>query len=195
MSITLPSKDKIYGVYVASKLTTKISLHITQVGKHTKTNLEDALNRRMSNKCVEEGYIRPKSIRIQTFSAGTVRSEYVDFHVIYDCLAALPVEGQVLECTVKTVTKAGIHAQCVDKDGNIPITVFVARDHHQNEPQFAQVKELDTIYVGVIGVRYELNDPYICVISKFMSSAEAPRRDKLEISRESVDDAEIADEE
>jgi len=72
---------------------------------------------------------------------------------------------------VKTVTKAGIHAQCVDKDGNVPITVFVARDHHQNSRDFQHVKAGDQIRVSVIGTRWELNDPYICVIARLAPHA------------------------
>jgi len=165
----VPQGGKIF-LYIQTMLTTKVSLHITEVGQSVKQNLEDVLNDRYTNKCVEEGYIRPKSIRIHTYSAGTVHADLVDFHVVYNCQVASPVEGQVLDCTVKTITKAGIHAQCIDNEGNIPITVFVARDHHNNSQEFQHVKDGDKIHVCVIGTRYELNDPYICVIAKLLSS-------------------------
>lgn len=160
-------QDKLY-LYINTTLTTKIPLHITEVGQTVQKNLEEALNERIANKCIEEGYIRPKSIRIHTYSAGTIRQEYVDFHVVFQCQVSSPVEGQVLECTVKTITKAGIHAQCVDNEGNVPITVFVARDHHHHSQEFQHVKDGDQIRISVIGTRYELNDPYICVIAKLL---------------------------
>jgi hypothetical protein len=83
-------------------------------------------------------------------------------------MVCLPVEGMLVECTCKTITKAGIHAQVVDEAGNMPITVFVARDHHHIDNRFNSVKENATIVVRVIGVRYELNDPYICSIAKLL---------------------------
>ena len=162
-------QDKLY-LYINTTLTTKIPLHITEVGQTVQKNLEEALNDRIANKCIEEGYIRPNSIRIHTFSAGTVRQEYVDFHVIFQCQVSCPVEGQILECTVKTMTKAGIHAQCIDNYGNVPITVFVARDHHQQSQEFQHIQDGDQIRISVIGARYELNDPYICVIAKLLNN-------------------------
>ena len=78
-----------------------------------------------------------------------------------------PVEGMLIEkCNVKTITKAGVHAEVNDNTGVIPIVVFVARDHHFTNKKFADIKENDIITVEVIGVRFELNDPYICVIAK-----------------------------
>ena len=159
------SDPKTY-LYIASTLTAKIPIHINEVGQTIQQNLEEALNDRVANKCIEEGYIRPGSIRVHTYSAGIVRAEFVDFHVVYQCQVSCPTEGQVLECNVKTVTKAGIHAQCIDKDGNVPITVFVARDHHQTHRDFQHIKDGDSITVSVIGTRWELNDPYICVIAR-----------------------------
>lgn len=165
----VPQSGKLY-LYVNSVLSTKVSIHITEVGQTTKQNLEEAIIERVSKKCTEEGYVRPKSIRIQTYSAGTVRSDSIDFHVVYHCQIANPVEGQVLEAKVKTITKAGIHSQCIDPDGNIPITVFIARDHHPHSQEFQHIKEGDQIFACVIGTRYELNDPYICVIAKLIPS-------------------------
>jgi len=163
----VPKAGKLY-LYANTVLTAKVAIHINEVGQTTKQNLEEAMVERVANKCVEEGYIRPKSLRIQTYSAGVVRADQIDFHVVYQCQVARPVEGQVLEATVKTITKAGIHAQCVDSDGNIPVTVFIARDHHTNSQEFQNVKEGDKVYACVIGTRYELNDPYICVIAKLI---------------------------
>lgn len=163
----VPQAGKLY-LYTNAIMTSKLSIHITEIGSITKQNLELALISGISNKCVIEGYIRPKSIRIQTYSSGAVRGEHIDFHVVYQCQVANPVEGQVLECLVKTITKAGIHAQCVDSDGNVPVTVFIAKDHHANSQEINQVKAGDTIYACVIGTRFELNDPYICVIAKLI---------------------------
>ena len=75
-----------------------------------------------------------------------------------------PVEGMVIECNVKTITKAGIHAEVVDNEGNMPITIFIARDHHFTDKAFANIAENSKITTKIIGIRFELNDPYICAI-------------------------------
>ena len=75
-------RDKpIYGIYIKSVLTTKLSLHITEVGKNTKKNLEDTLKKQISNKCIIEGYVEPNSIKILTYSSGAVNSENIDLRL------------------------------------------------------------------------------------------------------------------
>jgi len=83
-----------------------------------------------------------------------------------------PVEGMLIECDVKTITKAGIHAEVTDNVGAIPITAFIARDHHFNDRTFADIKENAKIVVRVVGVRFELNDPYICVLGQLVEKKE-----------------------
>lgn len=163
-----PQGGKLY-LYIQSLLEAKVPIHITEIGENIKENLELILNEQYGGKCMEDGYVKPNSIRIHSYSPGVVVNEMVQFHVVYHCEISRPVEGQVLETKVKTITKAGIHAECVDKDGNIPITVFIARDHHMYNQEFQDVNENDMIHACVIGVRFELNDPYICVIAKIIS--------------------------
>ena len=71
-----------------------------------------------------------------------------------------------VECIAKYITKAGIHAEVVDQKGNVPITVFVARDHHLRNDLFERVTENANLIVSIIGVRFELNDTTICTIGK-----------------------------
>ena len=159
---------KLYGVYMKSILETKVILNIIEIGKTLKQNLETKIIKKISGKCINEGYIQPKSVSVIKYSSGLVSNNYVEFCVLFECMCCLPVEGMEMECKCKTITKAGIHAQVIDSDGNIPVTVFVARDHHHLDNRFNNIKEDTMIRVRVIGVRYELNDPYICVIAKWI---------------------------
>jgi DNA-directed RNA polymerase subunit E'/Rpb7 len=162
-------KRKIYGVYIQSILTMKVILSITEVGKNIKQNLERTISRKTEGRCIAEGFIRPNSVKILTYSSGVVNNENIEFLTTFECMVCHPVEGMIVECTTKTITKAGIHAEVIDDLGGVPITVFVAKDHHYTEKNFANVKENDKISVKVVGVRFELNDPYICVIGKLDS--------------------------
>ena len=71
-------------------------------------------------------------------------------------------------CTCKTITKAGIHAQGLDEDKNMPVTIFIARDHHHLDDKFSKIKEGEKIKSRVIGIRYELEDDFICAIGKLV---------------------------
>jgi hypothetical protein len=63
----------------------------------------------------------------------------------------------------------------------VPVTVFIARDHHFTDKNFANVVENDKLVANVIGSRFELNDPYICVIAKLLEKkipGNGPTRDR-----------------
>ena len=113
---------------------------------------------------------------VVAYSSGTLVRNSIVYHVAYECNIAHPVEGMLISAKTKTITKAGIHAQVIDTDGNIPIIVFVARDHNMSNSIFHAVKEDQVITVKVIGIRYELNDPHVCVIANVFSVSEPKKK-------------------
>jgi DNA-directed RNA polymerase subunit E'/Rpb7 len=163
---------KRYGPYIKSLLEQKVFLKITDVGNNIKPNLERIISSKVEGKCTVEGYIKPDSVQIINYSSGKVNGEYVEYHAMYECMVCHPVEGLEIECTCKTLTKAGIHAEVIDQAGNIPITIFISRDHHMNHHEFGLVKETGKILVKIIGIRFELNDPFICAIGKLLQRVE-----------------------
>lgn len=173
---------KIYGVYMKSLLDTKVVIPITEVGRNIKPNLEMKIISKFAGKCVSEGYVKPGSITIISYSSGSIMGDQIEFHVVFESMVCLPVEGMLVECVCKTITKAGIHAQVIDEAGNMPITVFVARDHHHIDDRFNSVKENAKIVVRVIGIRYELNDAYICAIAKLLEISDGNRGQMREVA-------------
>ena len=165
-------KSKIYGVYIKSLLTQKVILSINEIGKNTKQNLEKKIQANIEGKCIEQGFIRPNSVAVKSYSSGLINSSNIEFIVVFECYICHPVEGMLIECEVKTVTKAGIHAVVKTDDDVVPVTVFVARDHNYNDSYFGTIKENMKIITRVIGIRYELNDPFICVIGKLVQNRE-----------------------
>ena len=161
---------KIFGVYVQEMLTMKVFLSITEVGQNIKQNLERWISKNTEGRCIPEGFIKPNSVKVVSYSSGTINGDKIEFQTIFECMVCHPVEGMLIECNVKTITKAGVHAEVNDESGIVPVVVFVARDHHFTDKAFANIKENDKILTKVIGVRFELNDPYICVIAKLAES-------------------------
>lgn len=164
-------RKEIFGVYIKSLLNMKVVLAVTEVGKNIKQNLERMISKNTEGRCIAEGFIRPGSINVINYSSGMINSDKIEFQTTFECMVCHPVEGMLIECDTKTITKAGVHAEVTDKDGIVPITVFIARDHHFTDRQFSDLKENTKIVIRVIGVRFELNDPYICVIGKFIELA------------------------
>jgi DNA-directed RNA polymerase subunit E'/Rpb7 len=164
-----PTERKVYGVYIPSVLTMKINLKMNEIGQNLKQNLEQKIVSKTEGRCIVEGFIRPNSVKLISYSSGIVNLQYIEFHTVFDCMICHPVEGMEIEnCETKTITKAGIHAEVVTDDGVVPITMFIARDHHSTDKYFNSIKENMKVKVRVIGIRYELNDPYICVIGKLI---------------------------
>jgi DNA-directed RNA polymerase subunit E'/Rpb7 len=153
---------------------------ITEVGQNIKQNLETEINHKVNGKCIAEGIVKPGSIKIISYSSGYVRNDRVEFQVVFECMICNPVGNMEIECTAKTITKAGIHAEVIDDDGTVPVTVFIARDHHYTNKSFANVTENEKISVSVIGSRFELNDPYICVIAKYIDKKQNELNNKTQ---------------
>lgn len=159
-------KPKVYGVYMRSMLDKKVLLHINEIGRTLKSNLEKKISNEIAGKCIDEGFIKPNSIKVTNYSSGNIRGEYVEYQTIFECMICMPVEGMLIECVCKSVTKAGIHAEVSDEQGNVPLTLFIARDHHHLNEKMGNIEENDTLTARVIGLRFELNDKYICAIAK-----------------------------
>ena len=152
------------GVYSNELLTRKVFLTMDQVGQNIKQNLERSISYSIEGKCTQDGYIKPNSVRVNTYSAGIVNNEKVEFQTVFECMVCHPVEDMVIDCKVKTLTKAGIHGEVIDNEGNMPVTIFIARDHHFTNKLFGTIEENSVITTKIIGIRFELNDPYICAI-------------------------------
>ena len=157
--------SKLFSIFIQSLLERKVYLHINEVGKNVKQNLESKLKFDLEDKCISEGIVKKGSIQIISYSAGNVMGEKICFHCVLECYVCNPVEGMLIECNIKTTTKAGIHCEYVDDDDNIPLHVFIARDHHFNNKNFNNLNENDKIKCKILGSRFELNDPYITSIA------------------------------
>lgn len=166
--------NRIQTVYSRCMLTRKIVLPISTIGKTLKENIEENIKVIFEGKCVVEGYVRPHSSKIITYSSGIIQGgNKVAFEVVFECDVCFPVEGMIIPCVAKNITKAGIRAESAN-DIPSPIVVFLAKDHHFNSAQFAEVKEGDKINVRVIGQRFELNDKYISIIAELVKEKEIP---------------------
>ena len=158
------SVDNIYSRVLINK---KVVLKIVNIGTNIKQVLEKAIALQIEGKCIIEGYVKPGSIAVITFSSGVISAADIVFEVVFECLVCSPVEGMILRCIAKNITKAGIRAE-TNEDPS-PVVIFIARDHHYKSDYFSTVKENDMIQVKVIGQRYELNDKYVSVIAELLA--------------------------
>lgn len=160
-------KLRIVKNYYKGMLCKQIQIHIKYINANLMQHLNELVNRNYSGKCIVEGYVKNKSCEILTYSSGEIDGEMVNMNVVFNCLICNPVEGMLIDCVVKNITKAGIRAEI--NEAKTPMVLFVSRDHNINVNAFNKINIEDKIKVRVIGTRFELNDEYISVIGELKS--------------------------
>jgi DNA-directed RNA polymerase subunit E'/Rpb7 len=156
-------------IFSRGLLTRSILISIIDIGNNLHSLIEKVIKKEMEGKCTVEGFIKHDSCNILTYSSGLVQATNVKFEVVFECQIACPVEGTIIKCRVKNVTKAGICAESLHERPS-PIIVFIARDHHFMSEYFSSIKEQDEIEIKVIGQRFELNDKVISVIATLVEA-------------------------
>jgi len=154
-------------IYSRCLITKHISIPITDIGKNIKQTIEHYISKNFEGKCIVEGFIKPASTNIITFSSGIVKASNVVFEVVFECQSCFPVEGMLIQAVAKNITKAGIRAESADETPS-PIIIFITRDHHFSMPYFSTIEEGDKILTRVIGQRFELNDKFVSVIAELV---------------------------
>ena len=178
------NKSKIYETALISR---SISLPMNMVG----SNLMDIIKQKIANsvegKCIVEGFVKPESTKIISFSSGIIKADTILFDIIFECQVFFPVEGMLLQGLAKNITKAGIKAESQDNHPS-PFIVFVSRDHQNMDPEFLAVNENATFTARVIGQRFELNDKYISIIAELVEPKKDYTKTKAPILKISSDE-------
>ena len=173
---------RLSSVYSRCLITRTIMIPITSIGKNIKQTIENNIASNFEGKCVIEGYIKPNSSKLISYSSGLIdRAVNIVFEVVFECEVCFLVEGTLIQCTAKNITKAGIKAES-SIDVPSPVIVFIARDHHYNNQYFNSIQEGDKFQVRVIGQRFELNDRYVSIIGELVKpkpEIEYSKKDKI----------------
>ena len=164
-------QKEIRTVYSPCQITKSLMLPMTAIGKNLVETLEDTITRMVGGKCIVEGYVKPGSIKIITFSSGVVKGANILFDVVFNCEVCYPVSGMNLNCIAKNITKAGIRAESADEQPS-PFILFIARDHFFANDYFNSIEEKEKFVARVIAQRFELNDKYVSVIAELVPSKE-----------------------
>jgi len=143
-------------------------MEMKYIGEAIKDTLEEIIKKTYEGKCSIEGFIKPGTSKLISYSSGTIKGMFVLFEVVFECQTLFPVEGQLIHCVAKNITKAGIRGESVSETPS-PFVVFVARDHQVDDPVFSSVKEGDEFFARIIGQRFELNDKYISIIAELVN--------------------------
>ena len=178
-------------IYSRSILSRSIIIPMNHIAKNVKDVLEKFIISNYEGKCVVEGYIKINSVKLITYSSGIVQGTNIRFEIVFECYICCPVEGMLISCVAKNITKAGIRGESVEESPS-PIVVFVTRDHHYMSKKFNEVVEGDKFVARIIGQRFELNDKYVSIIAELVNEVanvpvqnkSQPKKPKLKIENE-----------
>jgi DNA-directed RNA polymerase subunit E'/Rpb7 len=154
-------------VYSLSQITKKIALPINAIGRNLQQTIEETIAAMVEGRCIVEGFVRSKSVRVITYSSGLIKGTEVVFDVVFECEVCFPVAGMLFNCVAKNITKAGIRAESVDEIPS-PFVLFVARDHYYASDYFNSIEEKEKFTARVIAQRFELNDKYVSIIAEIV---------------------------
>ena len=148
-----------------------ICLSILDIDKNMEDTLLEKIKYELEGKCSKNGLIKKDSITIINYSPGNLQESRVIYSVNYKCLLCNPVEGMVIDCYVKNITKAGIRAELngyQNNDDICPVVIFISRDHNFDNNYFTNLNINDIIKVRIIGSRFILNDLFISCIAELV---------------------------
>ena len=161
-------------VYSLSQITKKIALPVNAIGKNIQKIIEETIASMVEGRCIVEGYVKPQSVRVITFSSGLIKGIEAIFDVVFECYVCFPVAGMLFNCIAKNITKAGIRAESAEENKS-PFVLFVARDHYYASDYFNSIEENEKFVAKVIAQRFELNDQYVSIIAELVM----PKRKEL----------------
>tara|TARA_B100000780_G_scaffold18101_1_gene11828 strand:+ start:4016 stop:4612 length:597 start_codon:yes stop_codon:yes gene_type:complete len=153
-------------IYSRVMLSEKLHITFKDINANIYTKLEKIIKNKVEGICIDEGFVKPNSVKLISYSSGELFANNVAFDIVYECLVANTVESMTLDCIVKSITKVGLRAEINDTVS--PFIIFIARDHHFDNELFSKINENDIINVRVLGQRYELNNKFISVIAELI---------------------------
>lgn len=132
--------------------------------KNLETYVANKINKEIGGKCRDEGYIKPNSIEVTSMSVGEVQRFNIRYDVVIRCLISCPVEGMIIKCVAQTITNGGIKSVVAEYPNDSPMVIFIAKELSVESAK--NISENDEFLAKIIGVQYEIGDPYVSVIAK-----------------------------
>ena len=163
-------------IYFNCILTKKIIVDSKYLNENIDTYIEEYLKSKVDGLCIDEGYIKPDTVKILKKSVGMLLGSRftgdITYEIAYTADICNPVVGNIIECKVRFVNKLGILAN------NGPIKVIIGKQFHTNDDDINKINENDIIKVEVIAKKFSLNDKEIKIVGKLWNENENENKSK-----------------
>jgi hypothetical protein len=119
----------------------------------------------LEGRCWKEGFVRPGTSRVISYTAGLLEGTSIGYHVIYQMEVCYPYESMEVDCFIKSVNKIGILASVREKQN--PMILYITREHNATL-DMDEYKPGQPIKARVLGHRYEPGDPCLVVMAELV---------------------------
>jgi DNA-directed RNA polymerase subunit E'/Rpb7 len=128
--------------------------------------LEKKFATKIENKCSQNGFVLPNTIKILSRSMGYVEkgrfTGNIIFHIQAEAGVLNPPDGTQLEGDVMRKNKMGMYVNYKDA-----IRVILPRDLHIGNDRFEAIQVGDRVRVEIKKSRFQVNDAYILSVGLF----------------------------
>ena len=173
----------INSLYHATRIRRKLCIPFSAITDFScvEAHLTQVISNEIDGRCIAEGFVKPGSCFIQSYSNGTFAAGNIRFDLEIDCMLCCPKEGAIMNCIAKTVTQAGIRAHAFD-NLHEPVVIYISREMHDasitttttrmiaNHMSMDSIKPGDVIQVRVVGKRFDLNDKHVSIIGEWTTA-------------------------
>jgi DNA-directed RNA polymerase subunit E'/Rpb7 len=151
------------GLYIVSILKESLSVPFQLAGRNMEQYFKSYAEEHIEGRCWKEGWVRPKSAKVVSYTAGLLNGTSIDYSILYHVEVCYPYEQMEVECIVRQVNKVGIRATLREKHN--PMVLYITREHNTSL-QMESFKSGQKIKVKVLGHRFEPGDPCIHVMAE-----------------------------
>jgi hypothetical protein len=168
-------------LYYATVVRRKLCIPFSDITnfKCIENHLSQVISKEMDGRCIAEGFVKPRSCKVRSYSIGTFSAGNIRFDLEIECMLCCPKEGAVINCIAKTVTQAGIRAHACTNPS--PVVIYISREMHDaslattattrtTNSSMDSIKPDDVIQIRVVGRRFELNDKHVSIIGEWIMS-------------------------
>tara|TARA_B110000261_G_C12956643_1_gene306698 strand:- start:51 stop:527 length:477 start_codon:yes stop_codon:yes gene_type:complete len=149
-------------IYHKEIIVQKIIIPYINVGKNIKNYFLEYAIKHIEGKCRSEGYIKPNSSEVVSFSSGQLLGDSIEYSVEYSMMVYFPTEDSELDCIIESVSpRIGLRAYI--SETNNPVMIFISKAYNE-DLIIEDYKEKQKVRIIVKGHRFEKNDEYITII-------------------------------
>ena len=171
-------------IFIKTLLKDRIQLRPDQLSNDIKKTLLAILKSRFEGTCSHHGYIKPDSIEIEKYSAGSIQTSqfngYVLYTIHYRAKICNPSTGSIISAKIMNKNSFGkLAVAFIDPDTPV-LEIIIPKKmvniiHDVNEEEFENLKEGDYIHIEIIAKKFELKDTKINVVGRIIKSVDSEK--------------------